>query len=34
MPEINKGINYAMTIKRISYLDLIAQIGETALKIP
>ena len=31
---LNKGLNFATTIKRIPYLDLIAPIEDTALKIP
>ena len=31
---LNKGINFATTIKRIPYLDLIAPIEDAALKIP
>ena len=30
---LNKGLNFATTIKRISYLDLIAPIEDAALKI-
>ena len=30
----NKGLNFATTIKRIPYLDLIASIEDAALKIP
>ena len=36
-PEIsvlNKVVNFATSIKRISYLDLIASIEDAALKIP
>ena len=32
--ELNKGFNFATTIKRIPYLDLIASIKDAALKIP
>ena len=31
---LNKGLNFATTIKRIPYLDLIASIEDAALKIP
>ena len=31
---LNKGPNFATTIKRISYLDLIGPIKDAALKIP
>ena len=31
---LNKGLNFATTIKRIPYLDLIASIEDEALKIP
>ena len=31
---LNKGLNFATTIKRIPYLDLIAPIENAALKIP
>ena len=31
---LNKGLNFATTIKRIPYLDLIALIEDAALKIP
>ena len=31
---LNKGLNFATTIKRIPYLDLIAPIEDAALKIP
>ena len=31
---LNKGLNFATTIKRIPYLDLTAPIEEAALKIP
>ena len=31
---LNKGLNFASTIKWIPYLDLIAPIEDTALKIP
>ena len=31
---LNKGFNFATTIKRIPYLDLIAPIEDTALEIP
>ena len=31
---LNKGLNFATTIKRIPYLDIIASIEDAALKIP
>ena len=31
---LNNGLNFATTIKRIPYLDLIAPIEDAALKIP
>ena len=31
---LNKGLNFATTIKRIPYLDLIASIEDAGLKIP
>ena len=31
---LNKGLNFATTIKRIPYLDLIVPINDAALKIP
>ena len=31
---LNKGLNFATTIKRILYLDFIAPIKDAALKIP
>ena len=31
---LDKGLNFATTIKRIPYLDLIASIEDAALKIP
>ena len=31
---LKKGLNFATTIKRIPYLDLIAPIEDAALKIP